>query len=244
MAKPKFLLVPAILILSPFAMSQAITVPCTTANAEIVASYASQPIHLDAAKPAQDWQKAAPVAFCADWQGKNVYPGRETVVRALWTPKVLYLRFECAYRALNVFPDSDPNGRRDHLWDRDVAEAFLQPDPGRERFYKEFEVAPNGMWIDLDIGPGLQADLKSGMQRSVQIDEKQHRWTAELAIPMGALTDRFDPNAPWRVNFFRVEGGAEPRNYYAWRPTHTPEPNYHVPSAFGTMRFVGGPSAP
>ena len=30
-----------------------------------------------------------------------------------------------------LFEDSDPNGRRDHLWDRDVAEAFLQPDPSR-----------------------------------------------------------------------------------------------------------------
>jgi alpha-galactosidase len=39
------------------------------------------------------------------------------------------------------------------------------------------------------------------------------------------------------VNFFRVEGKEEPRGYYAWRPTHTPQPNFHVPSAFGSMRF-------
>ena len=57
------------------------------------------------------------------------------------------------------------------LWDRDVAEAFLQPDPSRERYYREFEVSPNGMWIDLDIFPGGLADLKSGLKKSVVLDE-------------------------------------------------------------------------
>jgi alpha-galactosidase len=59
-----------------------------------------------------------------------------------------------------------------------------------------------------------------------------------LAIPMKALTVKFDPGAVWRVNFFRVEGPNEPRGYYAWRPTHTPQPNFHVPAAFGSMRFL------
>jgi alpha-galactosidase len=59
-----------------------------------------------------------------------------------------------------------------------------------------------------------------------------------LAIPMRALTANFDPAAEWRVNFFRVEGSREPRFYSAWRATKTPQPNFHVPSAFGRMRFL------
>jgi len=93
------------------------------------------------------------------------------------------------------------------------------------------------MWIDLDIFPGGLADLKSGMKRSVFLDEKARRWVAELAIPLKALTPRFDPKAVWRVNFYRVEGKEEPRAYLAWRPTGTPQPNFHVPAAFGTLRF-------
>ena len=65
-----------------------------------------------------------------------------------------------------------------------MAEAFLQPDPSRERYYREFEVSPNGMWIDLDIFPGGLADLKSGLKKSVVLDEDGHRWAAELAIPI------------------------------------------------------------
>ena len=121
-------------------------------NGEILAKYVDA-VRLDAAHPDNVWQNAIPIAFSTDWQGNNADPGRETEVRILWSRQYLYLRFECRYRELFVFEDSDPNGRRDHLWDRDVAEAFLQPDPSRERFYREFEVSPNGMWVDLDIFP-------------------------------------------------------------------------------------------
>ena len=205
---------------------------------EIVAAFTANEITLNASHPASAWDQADPISFCSDWQDKNPDPERETRVQALWSPKTLYLRFECRYRELFVFDDSDPNGRRDQLWDRNVAEAFLQPDSSRERYYKEFEVSPNGMWVDLDIFPGGRADLKSGMQRSVVLDKQSRTWKAEIAIPMTALTSAFDPAAIWRVNFFRCEGTKEPRQYLAWRPTHSPEPNFHVPSAFGKMRFA------
>ena len=208
-------------------------------SSEIVATYVDHEITLDAAHPAAEWQQTHPLAFSADWQGKNPDPARQTQVQILWSDRTLYLRFECRYRELYVFEDSEPNGRRDHLWDRDVAEAFLQPDPSRSRFYREFEVSPNGMWIDLDIFPGGLLDLKSGLQRSAVLDPQSHTWVAELAIPMTALTAQFDPTKIWRANFYRVEGSREPRAYLAWQPTHTPTPNFHVPGAFGVLRFAG-----
>ena len=213
-----------------------------TQSNEIVATYVAYEVKLNASQAAEDWENARPVAFCTDWQGKNPDPGQETAVRVLWTPRTLYLRFECRYRELYLFSDAEPNGRRDHLWDRDVTEAFLQPDPSRVRFYKEFEVSPNGMWIDLDISPNGLADLKSGLQRSVFLDEKSHVWAAELAIPIKALTTNFDPKAVWRANFYRIEGTKEPRTYLAWQPTATPQPDFHVPSAFGKLRFAAPPT--
>jgi hypothetical protein len=69
------------------------------------------------------------------------------------------------------------------------------------------------------------------------VDAERKIWTAELAIPMRALTTKFDPSAAWRVNFYRVEGKVEPRHYMAWQPTMSPQPNFHVPEKFGTLRF-------
>jgi alpha-galactosidase len=184
------------------------------------------------------WERAVPLRFGADWRGKNVDPARETEVRTLWTPETLFLRFLAKYRTITIFPDAEPNGRRDQLWDRDVAEAFLQPDRANLWRYKEFEVSPNGFWIDLDIAPGEKHDLKSGLQRRVVRHNAKRTWVAELAIPMKCLTTKFDPGAAWGVNFYRVEGAKEPRFYSAWRATGTPVPNFHVPEAFGELVFV------
>lgn len=214
---------------------------CGPTAGEVVATYIAHDLKLDAAHPAPEWQRASAVSFCSDWQGKNPDPGRETTVRLLWSDHTLYLRYECRYRELFLFEDSDANRRRDHLWDRDVAEAFLQPHPSPERYYREFEISPNGMWIDLDIFPGGLADLKSGLQHSAFLNQEAHTWAAELAIPLAALTPHFDPTMIWHANFYRIEGTKEPRAYLAWQPTHTPEPDFHVPSAFATLRFEPAP---
>lgn len=183
------------------------------------------------------WNQAQPIRFDWDWRGENGDAERETEVRLLWTPEMLFVRFRCRYRLLTIFSDSEPNGRRDHLWDRDVAEMFLQPEPANARRYWEFEIAPNGMWIDLDISPAGRRDPQTGMHSQVALRQTEHLWVADLALPMSVVARRFDPSAEWRVNFFRVEGASEPRFYSAWQPTKTPQPNFHVPEAFGRLRF-------
>lgn len=184
------------------------------------------------------WETAPPTSFCADWQGQHADPQRETQVRLLWTRDTLFLRFVARYRTITVFSDADENGRRDQLWDRDVCEAFLQPPGSETGRYKEIEVAPNGFWIDLNIAPGEKHDLRSGLRRRVQLDERNRIWQAVVGLPMNSLVQRFELPAVWRVNFFRVEGPTEPRFYSAWRPTNTPQPNFHVPEAFGALVFT------
>jgi hypothetical protein len=188
--------------------------------------------------PEAAWAMAGPIRFSSDWRGLNADAERETEVRLLWTPENLFLRFLAKYRNITVFPDADARGWRDKLWDRDVCEVFLQTDRSEARRYKEFEVAPNGFWIDLAIAPEGKQDLQSGMRPRVSIDEAQRTWRAVVDLPMKSLTPRFDAAAVWRCNFFRVEGAAEPRFYSAWQATGTPQPNFHVPEVFGRLIFV------
>ncbi len=183
------------------------------------------------------WEKAPAIRFDHDWQGKNADPQRETQVQLLWTSDTLYLKFLARYRSITVFSDAEANGRRDKLWERDVAEVFLQPPEAGARQYKEVEVSPNGLWIDLDIGSGEKRDLQSGLRRRASVDEQSKTWVAELALPMKSLTEHFDPAKAWRVNFFRVEGASEPRFYSSWRPTGTSVPNFHVPDCFDKLAF-------
>jgi tryptophan-rich sensory protein len=187
--------------------------------------------------PAQSWAKANPIQFDHDWKGEHSTPALATEVRLLWTPETLFLRFVAKYQSLNTYTEARSDGWKYQLWDRDVAEVFLQPDSSDPFKYKEFEVGPNGFWIDLDISHGANEELHSRLRRRVILNENEKTWTAELAIPMKSLTSAFDPKRDWRLNFYRVEGQAEPRFYSAWSPTHTDVPNFHVPSAFGTLSF-------
>src|SRR5262249_33707200 len=102
--------------------------------------------------PTQEaWARAQPVRFDADWRGADSDAQRGTEGRLPWTRETLFLPFRCRYRNLTTFSDSDLDGRRYQLWDRDVAEVFLQPDPSSPHRYWEFEISPDGKWIDLDI---------------------------------------------------------------------------------------------
>jgi len=213
----------------------------TSQERTAVAVRMNDPLDADGFPSSSSWELSTPLRFNTDWQGKNADPARETEVRLLWTPELLFMRFHARFRVITVFSDSEPNGHRDQLWDRDVAEVFLQPHASQLRRYKELEVSPNGFWIDLDIAPSEKHDLKSGMRRRVILNEAAKTWVAELALPMKSLVARFDPASTWRVNFFRVEGSAEPRFYSAWQPTRTPAPNFHVPEAFGELAFAQRP---
>jgi hypothetical protein len=209
----------------------------SASGAEVRAVRTSQQLGADGFPIANEWERANPIRFAYDWQGRNEDLQRQTEVRLLWSEQDLYVRFCCHYRSINAHDGCDANGRRDFLWERDVAEVFLQPDRFGEKYYKEFEVSPNGQWLDLDITPeGLQ-HISSGMRSAVKLDESKQEWVAELAIPMTALTSGFDSAQTWRVNFFRCEGTDPHRFYGSWQPTCTPEPQFHVPEKFGTLRF-------
>jgi hypothetical protein len=180
------------------------------------------------------WDMAIPVAFCSDWRGENADPLRETEVRLLWSPDHLYIRFSCRYREIYVCDGK--NGRRDQLWEKDVAELFVHRGTDELRHYREFEISPNGDWLDLDINAGQKSFLMCDLKSRVVCNAD--KWMAELAIPMDSLTSDFNPDELWRLNLFRIEGREPDRFYSAWRPTYTPKPNFHIPEHFGELVFA------
>ena len=182
------------------------------------------------------WAPASSVAFCSDWRDENRDPGRQTQVRMLWSPDSIFLRFDCSYR--EIFTYSGKATHRDQLWMRDVAEVFIRPDMWDANHYLEFEISPNGDWLDLDIAPGKKSILFCDLKSRVLLDRKKQTWTAEMAIPMSCLTQSFKPHEAWRLNFFRIEGREPNRFYSAWVPTFAPQPNFHVPEVFGVLHFL------
>lgn len=190
------------------------------------------------------WKRARWVEFAHDLSGRSKHPLAATRVAAVWTDHFVYFAFWCRYDRLNVYEGEDAAKERWELWNRDVAEVFLNPAPERISHYYEFEVAPNNQWIDLEIekknDPFNDASWNSGFEHATRIDTEKHVWTAELRIPVSAMkVPSIAPGMTWRVNYFRAagQGGDAQRQFLAWS-TIPQGKTFHVPSRFGLLRFT------
>ena len=163
-------------------------------------------------------------------------PELSTVVRCLWSPKYLYVGFDCPFTRLTTL---EPPGKDERmgLWERDVVEVFLGTDAGPAEHYAEFEVAPTNERLDVSINlPNKDFAWSSGFESAVKVDEATKRWTAELRIPLAALTlTPPTPGTRWRLNLFRSDRANDA--FLAWNPTMTN--TTHVPGRFGYLELSG-----
>jgi len=169
-------------------------------------------------------------------------PSYRTEIRIRWTSQNLYLLFICPYEELNLKPNPQTAAETNELWNWDVAEAFIGSDFQDIRHYKEFEISPQGEWVDLDVDlhkPHHEDGWtwNSGMQVAARIDRSAHVWYGAMRIPYSAIDSR--PAAAGnvlRINLFRSQGPASARHEIAWQ---VPMSNtFHVPERFGLLELV------
>jgi hypothetical protein len=206
------------------------------------APYLVQPISADDFEN-DGWQKCQPVIIAQQWSGEAAPVERHAEVRICWSDLALHVRFVGnQHEPLVVSDEPKTDSKTLGLWDRDVCEIFIAPNPKDPSRYFEFEAAPTGEWIDLGIlltGEGRHTDwdYHSGMTVASKLSESQIQ--VSLHIPWSISIPKPEPNDFWLVNLFRCVGSEAPDRYLAWRPTYTPEPNFHVPEAFGKLYFTG-----
>jgi len=187
------------------------------------------------------WDSCEPIRIEHYWSGDQAPATRHAEARLYWSDAALHVRFVCEQNEpLVISQVPQTNVKTIGLWDRDVCEVFLAPRQQEPHRYYEFEAAPSGEWVDLGIEMTAQGrktdwDYASGMKATGEIEERQIRvgisipWSGDLPKPASGDT--------WGINLFRCVGSDEATRYLAWRPTRTPQPNFHVPSAFGVLRF-------
>jgi predicted TIM-barrel fold metal-dependent hydrolase len=169
----------------------------------------------------------------------RVRPELRTRVQAVWSDKFLYLAFHCPFGKITVY-DPAQSEERWLLWEKDVVEAFIGADHDDIDSYKEFEVAPNNDWLDLDIGrrtKKVDFAWNSGWEHATRVDYEKKVWTCEMKIPLTAIDDKNPVKAGtrWRINLYRCDDSTEPRAYLAWNPPRCR--SFHTPQAFGILEF-------
>ena len=196
------------------------------------------------------WKSADEVAIDRYWNGEPASRSKPdwnalTRIRTLWNRENLYFRFDCSYDTISVKPELGSGGPIDELWETDVFEVFLRPSGCPDYF--EFEVSPLGQWLDVHvITPRQNVDFawSSHLVVTVDLDEHERTWSGVLQIPFEPMLHTVGIDQPpkpgelWGINLFRLAGEEPNREYLAWRPTRTIEPDFHVPSAFGHLVFL------
>jgi hypothetical protein len=215
-------------------------------TASFTIPYVSQAPELNSDPQSPTWAYASSAWISKDCTHQIDYPRLKTEVRGFWTDSDLYLLFISPYTELNLWLPADNSKDRLKLWDRDVVEFFLGDNWTDIKRYREFEIAPTGDWVDLDIDLNKEAsdsdaNWNSGWQRQGRIDEKKHIWYAAARVPLRSVSEKpIAAGTKWRANLYRIDGlGEDPqRHFLCWQPTCVVnrDPN-HVPEHFGTLIF-------
>jgi hypothetical protein len=188
-----------------------------------------------------DWKLAQPAVLDRYWSGAPAPSGRQAEARILWSEKALHLRFVCHQTEPLVISSNPQTAKKTiGLWDRDVCEIFIAPDASVVERYFEFEAAPTGEWLDVAIhwAPAKrESDWKFNSHMNTAAKVEDSLVTIGMHIPWNHWIHKPQKNERWRVNLFRCVGKDPGRGYLAWQPTHTPEPDFHVPQVFGWLIF-------
>lgn len=161
-----------------------------------------------------------------------------TTCRVLWSDTHLYVGYECPFTELADFGAPQAGERIKSpaaLWEKDVVELFVAPDPSRLDQYTEYEWAPNNDALDLRIRrPEFDFAWSSGMEWKVRVDRRRKVWTCETRIPLGSLA----AEAPrvgtrWRANLYRIDRAG--KAFLASNPTLNG--SFHTTDRFGWLEF-------
>ncbi|HNT35743.1 MAG TPA: carbohydrate-binding family 9-like protein [bacterium] len=171
-----------------------------------------------------------------------------TTARLCWDNNNLYIAFRsedpCIWGTLTK--------RDSAIFNEEVVEVFLQPDP-KDSIYYEFEVSPRNVKFDSLIRSVTPENRYSGNSKwtckglktavfvegtAAEKSESDRFWQVEIAIPFKGLK-RTPPKTEevWRANLYRIERNDNLTEFQAWSPTLTPRPNFHVPARFGRLIF-------
>ena len=187
------------------------------------------------------WEAAQVASIRRYWSGMDAPSGRHAEARLLWSDAALCVRFTCRQsEPLVINPHPQTEQKTLGLWDRDVCELFIAPDAREPERYFEFEAAPTGEWLDLIVRQRLDVretdwEFHSGMTVAARVEANFIR--VAMRVPWEALESVPQAGESWRGNLFRCVGADPTRGYLAWQPTCTDEPYFHVPEAFGWIRF-------
>ncbi len=206
---------------------------------EAISSHATQDSVPDINPDSAFWKDAPRLVMTNDLYGRLV-PGHRTEIRSRWTAENLYFLFLSPYEELHLKPEPNVTAKTNGLWNWDVAEAFIGSTGEPTHRYKEFELSPQGEWLDLDINLEKSDKINdpswsSGLKVAARIEPAKTIWYGCMRVPYAAIeSSKAAAGNILRINFFRSQGPDHVE--VAWQPPL--QESFHAPEQFGLLRLV------
>jgi hypothetical protein len=176
--------------------------------------------------------------------GSEPVPSIDTRVGIEWNDAGFLVYFRGRFDTLRTHPDAPiapPSSKTYTLWElSDVYEVFIGVNASESRLYKEFQVAPDSRWIDIDVNRQLGVSNHhwySGLKCRSFVDQEIKVWSSIIELPWNCFGFHNKTESLWHANFYRASGTHHGDELLAWSPTGYGEKCFHRPEHFGTIRF-------
>ena len=189
-----------------------------------------------------NWGKAHSISLQQLDEGLQGY---ETKFKVMYSAKGIYVLFT----GKDLKSTSSYKNDFDDLYNADVFEVFLHPDPSTPLYF-EYEVSPKDKELVLLI-PNIDGKIMGWLPWHYEGERKVKKkiafsyenkqligWSVELFFPYALLSPM--RNIPptkgtiWHGNFYRLDYDAGPMVKWAWSPV---EKSFHEVKRFGVLRF-------
>lgn len=175
-----------------------------------------------------------------NYDGVKTEPEIKTDFRLAWNAEYFFAEFVGRYKTLKLADSSvqrESSGKTCRLWElSDVCEMFIAP---RDiTIYREFQFAPDGRFLDIDIdGSGLKRKTDFAWESHLSLESKikERTWMCRAKIPWHAFEKKPADGEIWHGNFYRILSHEAEERYLAW--SSVLKPAFHQPKYFGEIIF-------
>lgn len=191
------------------------------------------------------WESIPPASVdCSPWSAGSPLPPAEA--RAVFDGSVLHVRLRAWEQDLAVVTHT-ANGP---VWEDSCVEFFMNPAPGRDRRYLNFELNAEGVMLlgfgEVREGRKLIDFKPEDFQIAADVPPygssawDKPFYTVQFAIPVEFLEGLYGKlelrsGAVMAGNFQKCGEKTANPHYGVWNPILTAEPDFHRPEFFGSL---------
>lgn len=220
------------------------------ASKEYLVSKLKRPLKIDGNWDKAQWKKIETIKI-ENYMG-IVSPFKPTVeAKMMYDNENVYMIF----RVKDKFVKSTVTKINGCVSCDSCVEFFFSPDKNEPLKYFNLEINAGGTPLmqyvteprkkHINLEPELVEQVEIAHSLPSVVDPEitePTTWTIEYRLPLSILRKHSNlsnpaPGVTWKANFYKTGSKTSNPNYITWNVVDNPQPNFHLPQFFGTIKF-------